>query len=40
WQPVGSEQKTELDKAFAMANKQIAPSMLTLPVSLTVAEGK
>ncbi|WP_447028210.1 DUF3450 domain-containing protein [Vibrio parahaemolyticus] len=40
WQPVGSEQKTELDKAFAMANKQIAPSMLTLPVSLMVAEGK
>jgi septal ring factor EnvC (AmiA/AmiB activator) len=40
WQPLGSEQKTELDKAFAMANKQIAPSMLTLPVSLTVAEGK
>lgn len=40
WQPLGSDQKTELDKAFAMANKQIAPSMLTLPVSLTVAEGK
>lgn len=40
WQPVGVEQKTELDKAFALANKQIAPSMLTLPVSLNVAEGK
>ncbi len=40
WLPLGSQQKTELDKAFAMANKQIAPSMLTLPVSLTVAEGK
>ncbi len=40
WQPVGAEQKTELDKAFALANKQIAPSMLTLPVSLNVAEGK
>ncbi|WP_172953558.1 DUF3450 domain-containing protein [Vibrio salilacus] len=40
WQQVGSEQKSELDKAFAMANKQIAPSMLTLPVSLTAAEGK
>ncbi|CAE6952798.1 DUF3450 domain-containing protein [Vibrio alginolyticus] len=40
WEPLGSERKTELDKAFAMANKQIAPSMLTLPVSLTVAEGK
>jgi hypothetical protein len=40
WQSVGSEQKSELDKAFAMANKQIAPSMLTLPVSLNVAEGK
>ncbi|WP_165935489.1 DUF3450 domain-containing protein [Vibrio owensii] len=39
WQSVGSEQKSELDKAFAMANKQIAPSMLTLPVSLKVAEG-
>lgn len=40
WQAVGSEQKTELDKAFAVANKQIAPSMLTLPVSLNVREGK
>ncbi len=40
WQAVGTEQKAELDKAFAMANKQIAPSMLTLPVSLNVAEGK
>lgn len=40
WQPLGSEQKVELDKAFAVANKQITPSMLTLPVSLHVAEGK
>ncbi len=40
WQLLGSEQKTELDKAFAMANKQIAPSILTLPVSLNVAEGE
>ncbi|MGR5238586.1 DUF3450 domain-containing protein [Vibrio alfacsensis] len=40
WQLVGAKQKPELDKAFAMANKQIAPSMLTLPVSLNVAEGK
>ncbi|BBM66180.1 DUF3450 domain-containing protein [Vibrio alfacsensis] len=40
WLPVGKEQKSELDKAFAMANKQIAPSMLTLPVSLNIAEGK
>ncbi|MBT0342770.1 DUF3450 family protein, partial [Vibrio campbellii] len=40
WQAVGTEQKAELDNAFAMANKQIAPSMLTLPVSLNVAEGK
>ncbi len=40
WQPLGSERKTELDKAFAMASKQTAPSLLTLPLSLTVAEGQ
>ncbi|MDF2155782.1 DUF3450 domain-containing protein [Vibrio sp. CAU 1672] len=40
WLPAGSEQKAQLDKAFAMANKQIAPGMLTLPVSLAAAEGK
>ncbi|MGR5459137.1 DUF3450 domain-containing protein [Vibrio alfacsensis] len=40
WQAVDPNQKSDLDKAFAMANKQIAPSMLTLPVSLNVAEGK
>ncbi|WP_423840876.1 DUF3450 domain-containing protein [Vibrio mytili] len=40
WQPVSTDQKVELDKAFAMANKQIAPDILTLPVSLSIAEGK
>lgn len=39
WQIIGSQQQAQLDKAFAMAQKQIAPSMLTLPVSLNVVEG-
>ncbi len=40
WQVISVNQNAELNKAFAMASKQIAPAMLTLPVSLTTAEGK
>jgi len=38
WSEVDSSMKSELDKAFSMAAKQVAPSLITLPVSLQVAE--
>ncbi|MCG9678815.1 MULTISPECIES: DUF3450 domain-containing protein [Vibrio] len=40
WQSVDSSMKSELDKAFNVAAKQVAPSLITLPVSLNVAEAK
>ncbi|MFN3015225.1 DUF3450 domain-containing protein [Vibrio coralliilyticus] len=40
WQSVDSSMKSELDKAFNIAAKQAAPSLITLPVSLNVAEVK
>ncbi|WP_162046275.1 DUF3450 domain-containing protein [Vibrio taketomensis] len=39
WIEVDSSMKAELDKAFAVASKQVAPSLITLPVSL-IAEVK
>ncbi|MFA0124567.1 DUF3450 family protein, partial [Vibrio sp. 10N.261.48.A2] len=40
WQELDSSMKSELDKAYDIANKQASPSLITLPVSLTVAEVK
>ncbi|MDA0147632.1 DUF3450 domain-containing protein [Vibrio sp. LaRot3] len=40
WQSVDSSQKSELDKAYAIASNQVAPSLITLPVSLIKAEAK
>lgn len=40
WQSADSSMKSELDKAFNIAAKQAAPSLITLPVSLNVAEAK
>lgn len=35
WQAIDAKQQVEINKAFAMATKQQAPSLLTLPLSLT-----
>ena len=40
WQVLDSSMKSELDKAYAIATKQAAPSLITLPVSLVAAEAK
>lgn len=40
WLSVESGNKADLDTAFNLANQQIAPTLLTLPVSLTKAEAK
>ncbi len=40
WILLDSSLNSELDKAYAVANKEIAPSLLTLPVSLNIAEKK
>lgn len=40
WQELDSSMKSELDKAYDIAGQQAAPSLITLPVSLTVAEVK
>lgn len=40
WQPQDASMKSELDKAFDIASQQAAPSLIILPVSLTVAEAK
>lgn len=36
WQSLEPQAGTELDKAFAMASKQIAPGLISLPVSVNV----
>lgn len=40
WLNVDASLKSELDKAFSIAAKQTAPSLITLPISLKVAEAK
>ncbi len=40
WILLDSSLNSELDKAYSVANKEIAPSLLTLPVSLNIAEKK
>jgi hypothetical protein len=40
WQAQDASMKSDLDKAFDIASQQAAPSLITLPVSLTVAEAK
>ncbi len=40
WQALDSSDKEDIDKAFKLAEQQIAPTFLTLPVSLTKAEAK
>lgn len=40
WYEVDASLKSQLDSAFSMAAKQVAPSLITLPVSLKVAEAK
>lgn len=39
WDEMSASMKADLDKAYNLANQQIAPSLLTLPVSLNVAEA-
>ncbi|WOT04393.1 DUF3450 domain-containing protein [Shewanella youngdeokensis] len=39
WQPLDTSLGLHIDKAFDVANKQAAPHLLTLPVSLAVTEG-
>ncbi|RTZ16769.1 DUF3450 domain-containing protein [Vibrio aquaticus] len=39
WQELDASMKTDIDKAFSIATKQSAPSLITLPVSLTQAES-
>lgn len=38
WQAIDNPNTSELDKAYAMASKQAAPSLIILPVSLTIAQ--
>lgn len=38
WSAVDNSLKVELDKAFSIASKQAAPSLIRVPVSLTTAE--
>ncbi|MBW3698122.1 DUF3450 domain-containing protein [Vibrio sp. T187] len=40
WQPLDSSMKADLDKAYDIASQQVAPSLITLPVSLNIAEAK
>lgn len=40
WLDIDSSLKSDLDKAFSIAAKQTAPSLITLPISLKVAEAK
>lgn len=40
WQELDDGVKTDVDTAFDLADQQIAPTLLTLPVSLTQAETK
>ncbi|OAN12966.1 hypothetical protein A3K86_14940 [Photobacterium jeanii] len=37
WQSLDSQYASDVDKAFAIANKQVAPSLINLPVSLHTA---
>ncbi|WP_017026042.1 DUF3450 domain-containing protein [Vibrio rumoiensis] len=39
WQDVSADQSAEITKAYAMATKQQAPSLLTLPLSITQARN-
>lgn len=39
WQPLESSYKSDLDTAYSLAAKQIAPTLITLPVSLVNAEA-
>ncbi|WP_428775775.1 DUF3450 domain-containing protein [Vibrio sp.] len=39
WQSLPSDSFADLDKAFALAQKQIAPELLNLPVALAVKGG-
>ncbi|NAW69935.1 DUF3450 family protein [Vibrio sp. V27_P1S3P104] len=39
WQPLPSGIKGDIDTAYQLAYQQIAPTLLNLPVSLTVAEA-
>ncbi|WP_260258388.1 DUF3450 domain-containing protein [Vibrio intestinalis] len=40
WQALDASNKSELDKAYSIAANHVAPSLITLPVSLTKAEAK
>ena len=40
WQAVDSSFNDDLGKAYALAYKQIAPSLLVLPISLSLKEVK
>ncbi|NIY93175.1 DUF3450 family protein, partial [Vibrio diazotrophicus] len=39
WQPLESSYKSDLDTAYSLAAKQIAPTLVTLPVSVVNAEA-
>ncbi|GAL03250.1 TonB system biopolymer transport component [Photobacterium aphoticum] len=36
WQPLANDYSKDINKAFAIAEKKAAPSLLTLPVSVNV----
>ena len=40
WQTVDSSEARHIDKAFAIANNQVAPSLITLPVSASVIDAE
>ncbi|MBD1574987.1 DUF3450 domain-containing protein [Vibrio sp. S11_S32] len=40
WQAVDSSQRVEINKAYALASKQQAPSLLNLPLSLSKLESQ
>ncbi|MCX9565445.1 DUF3450 family protein, partial [Vibrio cholerae] len=40
WQALSDANKSDLNAAYQLAQQQIAPTLLNLPVSLTAAEAK
>ncbi|WP_227629983.1 DUF3450 family protein [Klebsiella pneumoniae] len=40
WQAITDANKSDLAAAYQLAQQQIAPTLLNLPVSLTAAEAK
>ena len=40
WLPLDNQFAPEIDNAFAIANKQASPALISLPVSLPVSQIK